>query len=963
MYLILPLLLTLIAAAISLLYGLARLNQQVPIQRVSWLLALAPLSAFGWLIMQLPQLSGGKALVQTISWMPSLGLNASLYFDSLAALFALLVTGIGTLVVIYTGYYFKGEPGAWRFLTYIFLFMTAMLGIVLAGDVVTLFVFWEGTSVTSFLLVAYKYKDEAARNGATKAFLITGGGGIALLVGLLLITNVTGSSEFSFILSSGEALRQSPLYMAILGLISFGAFTKSAQSPFHIWLPQAMSAPTPASAYLHSATMVKAGIYLLARLNPVLGLTAAWFYLLTLVGLITMLSGAYLGLKQNDLKALLAYSTITQLGVLVILLGQDTEIAFKALVIGILAHALYKSALFLSVGIIDHEAGTRDLRQLGGLWRAMPATFAIASLAAMSMAGLPPMFGFLAKETLLATVTHPDVPLLFDRLLTGSTVVAGALLLAQAFMLVVDTFLRKPRSFLSVHEAPVGMWLAPAIPALLSFFVSILPEPELLAVFLADAAAAAYGAKVKVSLAIWTGLSVPLLLSILAVGLGTFLFLYRNRLREMQSRLASTFTWNALYDGLLDLIDRGAYLATRTQTGRLRYYLAAILAATIALVFLFGGLPVVFRSPSALGLNLRSEIAILRIFSLLLSVAAAVATVVLRRDLYAILALGASGLSMALLMVLEPAPDVALVQIIVDILLVVILVLTLTRLPKSQRDKAWELTYRQSRPGLLRDGLIAAASGGILFLITLNALASRPRVSQVTPFYAENAKPLAGATDIVGAIVVDFRALDTLVEISVFAMAGLGVYTLIRYASRRAGDPEQPAPGPAGKELLSTGIGGGRASPLIRLAATFIMPVSMMLAATHLIYGHDQPGDGFTAGVIIGLSVGLWYVVFGYEETRQRLPWIKPMGLISLGLGLAFLNAFTPTLFGYPILAHFDYGKLIGLPLPRGLSLNTALFFEFAICLSVLGGVIAMLNALGHPRDGTSRLGPEQKEL
>ena len=963
MNLILPLILTLISAAVSLFYGLTALNRRISIQRLSWLLALAPASAFAWLLGLLPELSGGKALMITIPWMPSLGLNASLYFDSLAALFALLITGIGTLVVVYTGYYFKGQPGAWRFLTYIFLFMTAMLGLVLAGDVVTLFVFWEGTSLTSFLLVAYKYKDAEARKGATKALLITGGGGIALLAGLLLIASVTGSSEFSRILGSGETLRQSPLYIAILGLIGLGAFTKSAQSPFHIWLPQAMSAPTPASAYLHSATMVKAGIYLLARLNPVLGLTAAWFWLLTLVGLLTMLSGAYLGLKQNDLKALLAYSTITQLGVLVMLLGQDTEIAFKALVIGVLAHALYKSALFLSVGIIDHEAGTRDLRQLGGLWRRMPVTFAIASLAAMSMAGLPPMFGFLAKETLLATVTHPDVPLLFDRLLTASTVVAGALLLAQAFMLVVDAFLGKPRSSLSVHEAPLGMWLAPAIPALLSFIVSVLPEPEPLAVFLADAATAAYGAKVKVSLAIWTGLSVPLLLSILAVGLGSLLFINRKRLREIQSQFWGTITWNALYDGFLTLIDRGAFFVTRTQTGRLRYYLAAILTATSVLVLLFGKLPIDIPGRVDLGFNLGSEIVFLRIFSLLLSVAASLATIFLRRDLYAILALGASGLSLALIMILEPAPDVALVQIIVDILLIVILVLTLTRLPKTQREKAWELTYLQSRPGLVRDALIALISGLILSLITLNALASRPRASQATPFYAENAKPLAGATDIVGAIVVDFRALDTLVEISVFAMAGLGVHTLIRFASRKAGDPEQPAPEPVGKRFKSLGIGGERASPLIRMAALFVLPVSMMLAAIHIMYGHDQPGDGFTAGVIIGLAIGLWYVVFGYDEARQRLPWGRPIGLISMGLGLAALNAVAPVLIGYPILAHLDYGKLVGLPLPRGFSLSTAFFFELAICVSVLGGVIAMLNALGHPRTGHIEPALETKEV
>ena len=290
------------------------------------------------------------------------------------------------------------------------LFMFAMLGLLLAGNLVSLFIFWEITSVVSFLLVAYKTDSEKARKSAFKALLITGGGGVALLLGVILIFSITGTIDIATLLSSGDMLRDSSLYAVVLILIALASFTKSAQTPFHIWLPDAMSAPTPASAYLHSATMVKAGIYLIARLNPVLGQTELWFWIFSVIGLTTMLVGAYLGLKQNDLKALLAYSTISQLGVMVLLIGQDTDIAFKALVISVIAHALYKSALFLVAGIVDHETGTRDLRRLGGLHKWMPYSMAIASLAALSMAGLPPMFGFLAKETLLATAVHPSIP-------------------------------------------------------------------------------------------------------------------------------------------------------------------------------------------------------------------------------------------------------------------------------------------------------------------------------------------------------------------------------------------------------------------------------------------------------------------------------------------------------------------------------------------------------------------------
>ncbi|MEJ2735012.1 MAG: proton-conducting transporter membrane subunit, partial [Anaerolineae bacterium] len=578
-----------------------------------------------------------------------------------------------------------------------------------------------------------------------------------------------------------------------------------------------MSAPTPASAYLHSATMVKAGIYLLARLNPALGFTDLWFWLLSLVGLTTMLAGAYLGLRQNDLKALLAYSTVSQLGVLVVLIGQDTEIAFKALVIGILAHALYKSALFLMVGSVDHEAGSRDLRRLGGLARAMPFSFAIGGVAALSMAGLPPLFGFLAKETLLATATHPSVPPLVDVLFPLATVLAGALVLAQAGMLLWDTFLGRPRDpTLRVHEAPWVMLLVPAIPALLSLAVGLLPEPQFLARFLAASAAEVYGAEVKVSLALWTGITVPLLLSVVAVSLGTGIFLARHRIRALQVRIDDRWSLNAVYTGLLNVIDRAGVLATRLQSGKLRTYLMVILVGVVALVAGFGGLS---RWGSLAGLslprfNFEGEVAVLRIFALLVAVAAAAATVVLRRDFSAIVALGASGLAIAVLMVLDPAPDVALVQVVVDILTMVVLVLAVTRLPREQRRRAELLLSQQSRRDLLRDVLVAAASGVVIAFVTLVALTSRPRASAVTPFYEASAKALTGAKDIVGAIIVDFRALDTLVEIVVFSLAGLGVYTLLRYASQKAGDRAEMTT-PVTAQLPTLGIGGRETSPFV----------------------------------------------------------------------------------------------------------------------------------------------------
>jgi NADH:ubiquinone oxidoreductase subunit 5 (subunit L)/multisubunit Na+/H+ antiporter MnhA subunit len=974
--LLLPLVLTLAGALAAAGCRAWALNHRLTPTRGAWLLALLPLLAFALFVSLLPAIANGDPLTFHVAWAPSLGMTANLYFDNLNALFLLLVTGIGALVIIYSGYYLKDDSGAWRFLAYMFLFMTAMIGLLLAGDVITLFVFWELTSITSFLLIAYKTEDEAARQAALKSLFITGGGGVALLAGVLFMSSAAGGAEFATILESGDLLRASPLYGVMLGLIAFGAFTKSAQAPAHIWLPDAMTAPTPASAYLHSATMVTAGVYLLARLNPALGMTDAWFWLLTAFGLVTMLTGAYLGLKQSDLKGLLAYSTVSQLGVMVMLIGNDTAAAFKALVISVAAHALYKSSLFLVVGMVDHEAGTRDVRRLGGLRRAMPLTFGVAVVAALSMAGLPPMFGFLAKETLLASVTHPTLSAAGMALLTAATVLSGALILAQAGILVWDTFLGRPRDpAVHAHEAPHWMIVMPAIPALLSLAVGLAPEPERLAAFLARAASAAYGDTVKVSLALWAGVTPPLILSIVAVSLGLVIWVLRDPVRSWQHRAPKWISANLLYTGTMRWLDRAAHVATRTQSGQLRRYLAAMLISLTALMLVFGHIPL----PEAIPPLTWDELGILRVFSLSLAAAAAGLSIFLRRDFNAILALGASGLSVAVIMVLEPAPDVALVQVVVDILSVVILTLALTNLPRELHSRIWELTARQSRRGLVRDGLIATAAGLAIMLLTLVSLITRPRASFVTPFYEANAKPLTGAADIVGAVVIDFRGFDTMIEIAVFGMAGLGVYTLLRYAARGAQErgsksadapasrpaslPRRRAPdaasaasdehglGDALHDRGIMGIGGAQPSPFVRVLARILLPVILVLGAVQMMYGHDQAGDGFTAGVMISLAIAFWYVVFGYQETRRKLPWLKPFGLIGAGLLVVIVDAALAAAVTGNFLANLDYGKMLGLQLPKGFALSTSFIFEVAICMTVLGSASMMLAALGHPKD------------
>jgi multicomponent K+:H+ antiporter subunit A len=951
--LFLPLIFILAGLLIALVYRFPSLNKRIPILLVTWLLSIFPLAAFITLLHALSMIQDGSGISWQIEWLQVAGFKGSLYYDSLSAVFALLVTGIGTLVVIYSGYYFKGERSSWRFLSYLMLFMFAMLGLLLAGNLISLFIFWEITSVVSFLLVAYKTESEQARKSAFKALLITGSGGVALLLGVILIFSITGTMEIAALLSSGDMLRDSSLYPAALILIALACFTKSAQTPFHIWLPDAMSAPTPASAYLHSATMVKAGIYLIARLNPILGQTEMWFWIFSVIGFITMLVGAYLGLKQNDLKALLAYSTISQLGVMVLLIGQDTDIAFKALVISVIAHALYKSALFLVAGIVDHETGTRDLRRLGGLRKWMPYSMAIASLAALSMAGLPPMFGFLAKETLLATAIHPSLPGTIAAIFPVASVIAGALILAQAGLFVWDTFLGQQRDkTIKPHEAPWGMLIPPLIPAFLSILLGLLPEPERLAAFVANAAGAAYGGEVKVSLALWAGLTIPLLLSIVAVAGGILIFVFRSRVREIQKRIAPNLTINNLYTSTLKAIDSGANLVIQLQSGQLRFYITVMLFSLIALVLIFVGIPdidtsLLVRQPLS---NLDLAFSILRIFALVVVIGAALASVLIQRDFSAILTLGAMGLGVTVLIVLEPAPDVALVQMIVDLLAVVILVLALTRLPRTQREQARKLTFKQSPPGLLRDVLVSAGVGGIVAWITLIALITRPRESIVTSFYEANAKILTGAKDIVGAIVVDFRAFDTLIEITVFSIAGLGIYTLLLYASRWAGDQVSDEAMPTTNILDTTGIGGPITSPFIHALAYVSLPFSLVIAVIHILYGHDQPGDGFTAGVIVGLAIAFWYVVFGYAEVKKKLRWLNPMVFISSGILLAILSGILSASIKGNFLSNVDFGTQQNIPLPAGINLSTSLLFEVAIFLSVLGSISYILSALGHPR-------------
>ncbi|MEM1098259.1 MAG: hydrogen gas-evolving membrane-bound hydrogenase subunit E, partial [Planctomycetota bacterium] len=741
-----------------------------------------------------------------------------------------------------------------------------------------------------------------------------------------------------------DELRASPVYFVMFALLALGALTKSAQFPFHGWLPDGMTAPTPASAFLHSATMVKAGVFLLARLNPAMGFTETWFWTLTIAGAITMLLGAFMALRVTDLKAVLAYTTLSQLGVLTMLCGQDTETAFKALMIGLVAHGLYKSSLFMAVGIIDHETGTRDLDRLGNLKKLMPITGVVVGIAALSMAGLPPMFGYLAKDVLLASASHETLPGFLPVFLSGAVALAGAASLAAAGRIVMEAFVEREPEGVDVHGHDPGwnFWLMPAIPAVLSVIVA-LPALTWMKTLASDAAAAAFAGSVDVPLKFWKGWSVTKALGFGAIALGFVMVLMRHRVR----RVLPDLTQDTAYAAIVWLVDAPAWLATRLQNGQLARYLAIMLLGVAVLwVYLAGGVTAVGAGGETQWGNDQPWL-LLKVAALLMAGSAAFATLVLRRDLQAIFSLGASGLGVALVFLFQPAPDVALVMLVVDVLTVVVLVLALGRVPREQRQEADRLDYQEQRRRVVRDGGIALAAAAAFAVVVWMVLQARDGASAVTPWFMANAKSGAGASDVVGAILVDFRAIDTFIEIAVFALAGVGVYTLVRHAAPKAGDRLEPntpmgasAPG-EGEELFDT--------PLMRLLAGAVLPLCTVVAATHVMYGHAQPGDGFTAGVILSLAAGVRYVVLGYEQSRQSKPWLRPVPLVGAGLALAMASATFALLVNGAFFSHVNLSAMFGIPLPKDFALTTSLLFELAIALAVFGGGTLLIDTLTRP--------------
>lgn len=734
--------------------------------RARYLFVLYPLAVTAYLAGSYAGIVSGAVRRTSLMWMPALGVRFSFLLDGLSLLFALLVSAIGALIVVYAGAYLKGHPHHGRFYAFLLMFMSSMLGLVLADNAITMFVFWELTGVSSYLLIGFEHERESSRYAALQALLVTGFGGLAMLAGLILIATVTGSYELSVILERGDALRAHPLYLPILLLILTGAFSKSALFPFHFWLPNAMEAPTPVSAYLHSATMVKAGIYLLARFSPALAETASWHYLVTLGGVATMVAGSVLAFAQRDLKRILAYSTVSALGTLALLLGLNTEEATKAAVVFLLVHSMYKGAMFMVAGTLAHETGTRDLEALGGLRRLMPVTAVTALVAALSMAGLPPLLGFISKELIYdAKLQAPQA----QQYITTLGVMANAVIVAVAGMLAVAPFYgRRRETPKPPHEAPWAMLLGPAFLAVMGVVIGMMPG-IFAAPVVSAAVAALHPVTVGVQIVLWKGFNLVLGLSMLTVVMGIAAYAGRAHLLRAFAglrRMAHVGPLQA-YDGVL----AGMLALARTQTrlvqsGYLRVYVATVvlfLAATAIATVTLGG-----TGPGALRIT-RVHVAEVSLGAVMVLAAWTAARA--ESMLAAIAALGIVGYGVALMFVMFSAPDLAMTQFAVETLTIVLFILILPRLPRLRR---------LSRPAVrVRDMLAAGAAGALLAIAVLFAARQGPP-SRLARYFADNSLPLAHGRNIVNVILVDFRALDTLGEITVISVAAVGIVALLR---------------------------------------------------------------------------------------------------------------------------------------------------------------------------------------
>ncbi len=901
------------------------------------------LSSFFLLLTQAKAVLHGQALAQSWAWIPQLGLNFSFRLDALGLLFSLLITGIGTLIYIYAYYYLSPKNSLSKLYVLLMLFMAAMLGISLSNNLMLLLVFWELTSISSFLLVGYWSNYEAAQRGSRMALTITGMGGLCMLGGFILLGQITGTYQIDLILGMSAQVQSHPLFVPTLLLILMGAFTKSAQFPFHFWLPNAMAAPTPVSAYLHSATMVKAGIFLLARLLPVFAGASLYHNLVTCIGLITLCMAAFFAIFKEDLKGLLAYSTISHLGLIVSLLGIGTPLAVAAAIFHIINHATFKAALFMIAGIIDHESGTRDLRKLSGLWQLLPFTATLTMITAASMAGVPLTNGFISKEMFFTELLRElSGPALIGAAVTAT--LAGIFAVAYSARLVHGVFfdgpLGKDVPNKDAHEPPFGMRAPALLLAVLCILVGLLPallaEPAVNAAVQASTQNSAFAGA---HLAIWHGFNLPLLMSAIALA-GGLIFYFAlakdSRIREIDLDPAlGKFQGKILFDLFLKhLLLNSRKFKRATENGSLQSYIMWIILFSIALA----SVPLLWQNISTGTRELTHAPALAIVLWLLLFSACWMMLWFHHERIKAVLISGAVGLVVTLVFICFSAPDLALTQITVDVVTTVLLLMSLSLLP--------QLTpYESSVSRRWRDALIAIAGGGSIAWITWLIL-TRDHNS-ISWFFLQQSIPLGGGTNVVNVILVDFRGFDTFGEITVLGIAAIGALCLMD-----------------GMRTHGTSMTQGltyrfNPSPLMfRITASWILPLALVVSLYIFLRGHNLPGGGFIAGLITALALVIQYIALGQDDAERMLR-AKSGRLyeiwIGIGLVIAGLTGIGAWLWGRPFLtsAHiYVHPPLIG-----EMHLASAALFDTGVYITVVGATMLMISVLGDSRH-SSMSGP-----
>ncbi|MCR8827907.1 monovalent cation/H+ antiporter subunit A [Pseudosulfitobacter koreensis] len=912
------------------------------------------LAAFVGLLTNLPAVLAGDLVTARLEWMPALGLNFTLMLDGLGFFFALLILGIGLLIIAYARHYLSREDNMGEFFTYLLLFQGAMVGIVLSDNILLLLVFWELTSLSSFLLIGYWKHLPEARQGARMALTVTGMGGLCMIGGMLILGQIAGSYDLSVILQNRDLIQADPLYLTALILILLGCFTKSAQFPFHFWLPHAMAAPTPVSAYLHSATMVKAGIFLMARMWPVLSGTPEWFVIVTTAGLATMVLGATIALFKNDLKSLLAFSTVSHLGLITMLLGTGTAFGAMAATFHILNHATFKAALFMSAGIIDHEAHTRDIRRLGGLRTLMPVTFVIVALASLSMAGIPLLNGFLSKEMMLEEATHTvlfDTPWLVPVLATVASVFSAAYcfrLIGHVFFGPVrDDYPAKP------HDPGAGLWLPPALLVVLVVVIGVAPflaEPfvKLVTVSVLGNAAEVPTAYFK----IWHGLVPALYLSIVAVVGGLVLlitFQLLNRIWESTPRPEAKTIFDALIAGVVLLAQKlilGLHNGAFTRYAMIAF--VAILAAGYH-AWSTGTVGGATRLPQSAGP--------VPIAGWGMLVAATIGLVFLHRNRFlSLMLIGIVGLMVSVGFVFFSAPDLAMTQFTVEVVTIILLLLALNFLPKYTPVESTLLRR-------VRDGGVAVAGGLATFALAHHYLLRDAVSTPISEFHLANSYKGGGGTNAVNVILVDFRGFDTYGEIIVLGIAALLIYALT----------ETLLNGPVRARLLNRKPDQKRAGdthPMMMVVLTrVIMPVILMVGFYIFLRGHNEPGGGFIAGLVVSIGVVMQYMASGFAWTSTRLKY-PYHGVIGAGVLIAGLTGIGSWFVGKPFLtSDFAYVRI---PPFEEFELATAALFDLGVFLAVVGAVMLSLESFSrlarrasqpeseHPMDiDPSREGPD----